>query len=157
MSGAGPLVLKVLPVSDEMAVTLRSKEAGAFTVVPPDSDIKGAVRGLQPGGHAEWHRTVTPNAVGERHMILHSVFLDNSHGGAPLDQGNWEVAITVQVIPWYQAAGSFLGHAIRTSWPDILKWFLPSSGLVDIASISGWRRKRRTHQGQGLSKKSSGP
>jgi len=153
LNGNEPLSSQTLPVSDEMVITLRSEETDAFTVTPPDTDIKGAVRGLEPGDHAEWHWTVTPNASGKKHLLLHSMFIAHMPDGsnAPTDQGTFETTITVQVLPWYNRAGGFIVSALEAHWAGLLGWLVPASAGSAIWQWWRTRRKRRGRTGPAVS------
>jgi hypothetical protein len=144
LTGTGSITSQTLPVSDEMVVTLRSEEAGAFKVDPPDPDLTKATKLLVKGGHAEWHWTVTPLIKGEKHLLLHSVFIVHLPDGtrAPSDQGSFETKITIIVEPWYRRTPKFLGTTIKEHWTAILGWFLPASAVPFIAA---WWKKRRNH------------
>jgi hypothetical protein len=146
LTGTGPITSQTLPVSDEMVVTLRSKEAGAFKIDPPDPDLTKETKLLEKGGHAEWHWIVTPLIQGEQHLLLHSVFVVHLPDGttAPSDQGSFVTTITITVEPWYRRAPKFVASAIKEHWTGILGWFLPASALPFIAA---WWKKRRKHLG----------
>ena len=136
-----PLVTQALPVADEMVVTLRSMEAGAFDIDPKETDVTRASRGLSVGGHAEWHWVVTPKVAGEQHLVLHAIFID--HHGLADDQGSWEASITVRVLPWYVRAGDAVLEALAKHWTGIIAWLASASGLLGtIIAVKKLRNKQ---------------
>jgi hypothetical protein len=66
LAGEGQIQGKPLPVSDVMEILLYAQEPGAFAITPLDAQQKS----LAPGGHAEWHWTVTPKQAGCRDLEL---------------------------------------------------------------------------------------
>jgi hypothetical protein len=142
--GRGPIESENIPVAEEMMVTLRSEESGAFKIDPPDTDIKRDSRSLKVGQHAEWHWVVTPLVSGERHLILHSVFVKRMKDGSSIqnDQGSFERTIDIEVEP----LGARIKDAVVTTftehWTMILAYFLPASGASLIAA---WWTKRKKH------------
>jgi hypothetical protein len=141
--GAGPITSATLPVAREMLVTLRSQEAGAFKIDPPESDIARDTKSLDPGGHAQWNWVLTPLLSGEKHLILHSAFVKHLPNGdvRPSDQGNFYSTINVIVAPWYSRLWDGLVSVIGEHWTTILSYFLPASAVPFIAAW--WRRRNR--------------
>ena len=140
-----PLQSKTIPVSGEMRVTLRSEEPGAFSITPTETDAPNILHILQPGGHSEWHWTVTANQPGEHHLLLHSEFIvqlpDGSSG--EIDQGTTETTIQIQVLPWPVRTGKFLRNIAQNNWKAILGFLLPSGSLYSIYAA----RKKKKRNG----------
>lgn len=142
LTSGQPLTSQSLPVSDEMIVTLRGATAGAFTVSPDETDTSNATKAVPPGGHAEWHWTVTPNMAGKQTLVLHSMFVIHMADGSivPSDQGSFETTIAVQVLPWYTRAGQAITAALFGNWVHIVGW---SCALVLGAVFTTWWNKRK--------------
>lgn len=143
--GSAP-VNNTIPIADQMIVTLRSADPAAFKIDPiGQSDTEG--REVSPGGHAEWHWTVTPlkasaNPNDKKMLILHSVFVTHSADGAaiPSDQGSSSIPIAIVVAPWYVRSSSFVTTTVQQHWIGILGWFAPSSFA---AALALWKAKKR--------------
>jgi hypothetical protein len=141
LTSGQPLTSQSLPVSDEMIVTLRAATAGAFAVSPDETDTSNATKAVPPGGHAEWHWTVTPNMAGKQTLVLHSMFVIHMADGStvPSDQGSFETTIAVQVLPWYTRAWQAIVSALFGNWVHIVSW----SGPIVLGAIFTWWKKRK--------------
>jgi hypothetical protein len=134
-----PLTNQPINATALMNVELSSLDPGAFTVQPAESKPKQ----LPENGHAEWHWVVTPNQTGEKHLRLHwqSIrILPNGTLEPPEDLGTAFATITVNVEPFKERAIPEFEKLVSENWKAILKYFLPSSGVVLIAWV--WAKLR---------------
>jgi hypothetical protein len=140
LTGNGPVQGVEVPVSDVMDVELRAKDSAAFAIAPNDGQRKS----VEPGGHAEWHWTVTPRKAGTQELLLHSMrirMLANGKELPPTDDDTKVATITVTVLPWTQRIGPATGKFLSDNWKSILVYLLPGGAGAGI--LAGWWKKRK--------------
>lgn len=144
LQGTGPMEGIQVPVADSMCVVL-SSDNGAFDIHRKDGDAP--VKGLSPGGHAEWHWNVTALIAGQESLTLHTQRAPYTATGQPLpvhDDGTYTTTINVSVQPkkpGYVVVAQGVNKFLSDNWEKIAWGILTTLGGGLIAMITKWWKK----------------
>jgi hypothetical protein len=136
----------VVAVGPYMDVTLRSSEAGAFTIAP----IGNQVKSIADDGHAEWDWTVKPLSTGQKHLLLHTQafrILPDGTKLPPEDLGTETATVGVTVLPWEQRFGSTSVKLLIDNWKAIIEFLVPGGGGA-IWLAAWWSKRKETNKRQ---------